>query len=167
MNVKEIVLAGIAGTTAFTIFSYIISKATGENFKEPQLLGRMIEDVTPNADEPESQFSGWLLHYLIGVGFSTSYKMLLKLTPMKPTITNGAIVGAASAIPAVASWHSALSVHPTPPRDKTVDYFLQLSIGHIIFGMASFWVFKKFAESPTRMRKRSARNQPEQIIVSH
>src|SRR6187402_1545068 len=100
MKKIEIIAGGIAGTTAFTLFSYLLSKKTGKNFKEPELIGKMINRSVDGADKDTSQFAGWLSHYLIGISFAAAYKELVDKTGMKPSVTNGIIVGAVSGFPA-------------------------------------------------------------------
>lgn len=138
MNLKDAILAGVAGTTAFTAFSYLAAGIFNENFEEPKLLGTMIDRVTPALDEKESQFSGWMVHYVTGVGFAATYQYTLEKTDVKPNIHNGIIAGLLTTLPASLLWHTVLKTHPAPPRKGSATYYTQLTIGHAIFGAASF-----------------------------
>jgi len=141
MKTTDIILAGIVGTTAFTAFSYLVSKTMDKNFKEPRLLGKMVDDIMPGMQEKESQFTGWLIHYLTGVAFAGAYNALIDSTGIKPSVRNGVIAGAVSGFPAGLLWDTSLKLHPTPPRKRTANYYLHLALGHAIFGAASFFVF--------------------------
>jgi len=168
MKTKEIILAGITGTTAFTLFSYMVSKSTGKNFKEPELIGKMIDHPAVKVEDQVAQFAGWITHYIIGISFAAAYKKIIDSTNMKPTLTNGMITGAFSGLPATLGWHTSLSIHPVPPRKKSFDYYAQLFFGHIIFGAASFFVFGAFKKrSEKKESKQVAPLEANEIKLSH
>ncbi len=45
MEFKKVLYAGILATSAMTIFSYLVSEITGENFREPELITMLINDL--------------------------------------------------------------------------------------------------------------------------
>ncbi len=143
MKISELVLAGIAGTTAFTLFSYAVSEATGKKFKEPRLLGTMVDRSVEELDKKESQAVGWMLHYLTGVAFVAGYKLIIQSTGIKPNFKNGMIIGGLSGFPAALMWNASLRLHPAPPRKPSLDYYGHLFLGHVIFGAFSFLVLQK------------------------
>ncbi|CAN5244253.1 hypothetical protein BH11BAC5_BH11BAC5_08060 [soil metagenome] len=151
MKGSSIFIAAIAGTTAFTLFSYLASVLFKEDFKEPELLGEMIDRVTPGMAEEQSMFTGWLIHYVTGLGFAAAYQQLIQITGIRPTVFNGMLAGAASGYPASFIWHKTLQLHPLPPRKRSLSFHLQLIAGHAIFGGVIFGVF-------SRLNKR--KNQP-------
>ena len=140
MRSAYIIAAGIAGTSAFTLFSYLSSKLSGRNFKQPELIGKMIKRTDIDLDKNESQFAGWLMHYLIGIAFAGAYEELIKVTGIKPSIKNGAIMGALSGFPASATWHTSLEMHPAAPRKSNFEYYVELFLGHVVFGATCFYV---------------------------
>ena len=71
MKAAHILIAGIAGTSAFTLFSYIVSLKQKKNFREPELLGDMVDTTVPEISTGTARSTGWLIHYLTGAGFST------------------------------------------------------------------------------------------------
>ena len=142
MKTSHIIIGGIAGTTAFTLFSYMLSRLLNKNFKEPELLGRMIDTLEPDMDNGEARFTGWILHYAVGCAFAAGYSMLLKTTGLQPSVKNGLIIGAVTGIPAVQSWDVALKTHPAPPRKRSLNYYSQLLVGHAIFGAVTLFVFR-------------------------
>lgn len=127
------IIASIAGTTAFTLVSYAASGLMHEDFKQPKLLGQIV-DRSSNLNKKQSAFTGWLMHYLIGFGFTAAYQQIVERTNIKPNLKNGAMIGALSSIPAALSWYTTLDLHPRPPRNKNLSYFTELLLGHIIFG---------------------------------
>jgi hypothetical protein len=143
MKLSNAVLAGIAGTTAFTVFSYIVAEQSNRSYKQPKLIGKMIDRSSPELDRKQAEFTGWLTHYLIGIGFAMIYKQIIDASGIKPRPRNGAIAGAISGIPAALAWHTTLKLHHKPPRKTTWDYYAELVMGHIVFGATCFWIFKK------------------------
>ncbi|MFT3704831.1 MAG: hypothetical protein QM802_20870 [Agriterribacter sp.] len=141
MKGSHIIAAGIAGTTAFTLFSYFLSKQFKKDYVEPKLLGDMLDDIAPDATFRQSQFSGWVLHYLTGYLLAGGYAMLIDTTRIKPTLKNGIITGTLTGVPAVATWDIALKLDPSPPRKRSVGYYAQLVAGHTIFGAFAFLTF--------------------------
>jgi hypothetical protein len=143
MKGSSIFIAAIAGTTAFTLFGYLASVLFKEDFKEPELLGEMIDRVTPEMAEEQSMFTGWLIHYATGLGFAAAYQQLMQITGIKPTVFNGIVMGAASGYPASFVWRKTLQLHPQPPRQPNLSFYLQLIVGHAIFGGVVFCVFSR------------------------
>lgn len=73
MKNGQIIIAAIAGTTAFTLFSYVLSRTLNKKFEEPKLLGEMVDDVGPDLNERQAKFTGWVIHYLVGYAFAYWY----------------------------------------------------------------------------------------------
>jgi hypothetical protein len=143
MKGSRIILAGIAGTTIFTLFSYLASSILDEDFKQPKLLGKLIYRSDLDFDKDEASFTGWVSHYLIGIGFAAAFQQLITLTGIKPTIKNGMTAGAVTSVPAMLTWYTTLDLHPAPPKDKEPSYFIELFLGHILFGAGCFCVLGK------------------------
>lgn len=143
MKVSNIIFAGIAGTTAMTIFSYGVSKHKQKNFKEPELLGEMVHNAVPESKTPQTQAAGWAAHYAVGVLFAAGYSVILNNTPIKPTFINGAILGGISGLPAVASWDTGFTIHPDPPKTNLKKYYAHLLLAHMVFGAFAFLCFNK------------------------
>ncbi len=53
--------AGLLAAAAMTAFSYSLSAVTGRNYREPDLLARILR--TEDTDHP---FAGWLMHAALG-----------------------------------------------------------------------------------------------------
>ncbi|MEO6489700.1 MAG: hypothetical protein ABIO04_07155 [Ferruginibacter sp.] len=151
MRTSEIALAGIAGTTAFTLFSYIVSQTKKKNFKEPELLGDLFVP-SEKTDKNLSKLSGWGIHYLAGLGFAAAYSMLIN-NKVKPTLINGTITGAVSGLAAIGIWHAMLTLHPDPPKKPNKQYYGHLFLGHVIFGAFSFLTFGSFNKKTGKKRK--------------
>ncbi|MEO7444634.1 MAG: hypothetical protein ABIT96_12585 [Ferruginibacter sp.] len=149
MKANEIMLAGVAGTTAFTLFSIGASHVCNENFEEPELLGDMIYPLTPLRKKP-AKLTGWVTHYLVGIALAAFYKIILQSSRYKPTISSGLLAGAITGYPASLVWDAVLRVHPQPARPRTTSFYVQLTIGHAILGAVIFAVFKSFEKREGR-----------------
>ncbi|MEO5942586.1 MAG: hypothetical protein ABIP30_05340 [Ferruginibacter sp.] len=51
--------------------------------------------------------------------------------------------GAVTAVPAMLTLYTTLDLHPAPPKDKEPSYFMELFLGHILFGAGCIWVLGK------------------------
>jgi hypothetical protein len=144
MKSTDIIIAGIAGTTAFTLFSYMASKVLDKNKEEPELLGEMSGELLPGLEKTGEQFTGWMIHYVTGIAFAAAYKTLIKTTHINPTVRNGVIAGISSGLPAGLLWDTSLKIVPHPPVKRDPAYYIRLGLGHAIFGAVSFFVLGLF-----------------------
>lgn len=134
MNTKKILLPAFLGTTAMSIFSYLVSDAKGENYREPIVLGNMLSKLKPELEKPDAALAGWVLHYAAGVAFATIYHEIWKRQLVKPTLGSGVGLGAASGLAGIAIWKIAFDVHPDPPKKNLKRYFTHLFWAHWVFG---------------------------------
>lgn len=133
MKVCSTILPGIVGTSFMTGYSYGLSAAKQRNFKEPEILGKLIYRLFPEIKELPAQVTGWTLHFLVGVGFSSLYAYGWGERLMKPNLKNALLLGTASGIIAMVVWKSVLKSHPLPPATDFKKYYYQLLPAHIIF----------------------------------
>lgn len=133
-QLKKIVVSGIIGTSAMTIFSYLVSKIMGENFREPEILAILIKNMLPTAT-PYAIYLGWVLHYLIGFAFVVVYVRLWDNNQLKPNVASGILLGAISGIIGIIGWYIVLKLHPNPPLINLINYFILLFFAHIVFGI--------------------------------
>ncbi|MEO6671186.1 MAG: hypothetical protein ABIN36_17010, partial [Ferruginibacter sp.] len=90
MKPADVIFAGIAGTSTFTLFSYIMAETSDKPYKQPELLGQLINRSDVDLNRKQSQFAGWLTHYLIGIGFAAAYQILVNEANIQPSLKNGA-----------------------------------------------------------------------------
>jgi hypothetical protein len=136
--------AGIAGTAAMSVFSYLISNKKKKNFREPDLLAKMVKRVVPLFTRDTAEATGWTLHLTAGITFAAVYYELLKKLDLEPTVLNGLITGGLSGIPAVAIWAAIFERHPHPPKltsSARKNYYKHLIAAHLVFGAFTFMAF--------------------------
>lgn len=132
---KMMLLPGLAGTSAMTVFSYIVSEFKDKNFREPQILAQLIFRFFNRADKPTSNTLGWTLHYLTGVVFAISYEELWSKKILNPNLKSAIILGGTSGLIGILVWRITLKSHPRPPARNPKRYFAHLFLAHIVFGI--------------------------------
>lgn len=137
--------ASLAGTTAMTAFSYGLSRLAGEQFREPQLLSYLMyknKRWTLRKERRQASPRGFVLHYLVGIGFGTVYEYLWRPSVKLPTLAGGAGYGLAAGLVGVAGWEAAIQLRKRPPALDKATYYPHLVLGHIIFGATAALVAK-------------------------
>ena len=117
-----------------TIFSYAASYLVKDQFKEPQLLSYFF--FTPRKRKArQPPVGGFLLHYLVGMGFSSVYQLLWKRFIRLPAWQDGLSYGAAGSLFGILAWRITFATHPSPPNIRLRSYLFHLFIAHLIFGV--------------------------------
>lgn len=135
MKAKEVLTAGITGTTFMTLFSYLVSVADSENFSEPERLGQLAGRLLPKLNEQQREALGWLGHYKVGLLFAVVYVELWRSGKLKPDFINNLWLGGLSGLIAVAVWKATFKMHPLPPALNFNKYYLQLVPAHVVFAV--------------------------------
>lgn len=143
MKIENVLLSALAGTAAMTLFSYTVSTKKNKNFKEPELLGKMVDRVVPEVGKPASQVAGWMLHCSTGLFFAFVYDLLLKNTKVKSNIPNGILIGGANGVAAIFIWKATFSLHPNPPQIDFKDFYKHLILAHLVYGTITWSMLKK------------------------
>jgi len=141
MNSNKTLAAGLAGTTFMTLFSEAVSRIEGSNYNEAEVLGELFNRITP-LNKAEARVAGYTGHYIVGLGFAVVYSAYLNKFKTKPSILNGIVYGALSGIAGAAVWHAAFKAHPNPLGVKLGNYYQQLVLAHIIFGVSAALVLQ-------------------------
>jgi hypothetical protein len=135
MEFKKVLSSGILGTSAMTIFSYLVSEVTNENFREPEIMTVLINNLLKNPHQYYAPYLGWSLHYMIGFGFVLIYTKLWDNNKLKPNLKSGIYLGAISGIMGIVGWLTMFKIHPNPPLINLKNFFILLFFAHIIFGI--------------------------------
>src|SRR5690606_29266487 len=133
MQIKKIFSAGIVGTSAMTLFSYLVSETKNKNFREPELLCQLIERLPHKPSNLSAQIAGWGIHYAIGISFMACYSEIWERTGNKPTMASGALLGAANGLVGVTGWNLMFEAHPNPPAKELKPFFGHLILAHVVF----------------------------------
>jgi hypothetical protein len=142
-NGEKILAAGIAGTSAMTAFSYIISEKENKQFREPELLAGLLKKGIPGTPTTFAKMAGWLIHYAVGVGFTAVYNQLWKnKNDNSPSLANGLLVGGISGVAGAAVWKTSFKVHPNPPTTSFKKYYIHLVAAHLVFGATTALMYR-------------------------
>lgn len=143
-TVEKIIIAGVAGTTFMTLYSYLRAKKEKQEYVEPVLINKLVDNSRklPEVADNDTHPIGWGLHYATGVAFMGAYYLLWKKILVKPTtirvITAGIISGAVGII----IWKLMFSQHKNPPENYRYGYYRQLLIAHVVFSIAGIVTYK-------------------------
>lgn len=135
MKTRDILVAGITGTTFMTAFSYLVSAMDNENYSEPERLGQLAQNLLPMLNDEEKQLTGWAAHYAVGLLFALAYVELWSRKKIRSSIKRNLILGGISGIIAVAIWKTTFKLHPLPPTLSFNKYYLQLVPAHVVFAV--------------------------------
>jgi hypothetical protein len=135
MDVLKIICSAVAGTSMMTLFSYQLSRLTHKQFREPELLSKLAERLRIDHRSPGNAIDGWMLHYAAGSLFVMLYDKLWRDNRVNEIVKNGAVLGAASGFFGAEVWRQVLKFHPNPPKVDFKNYYNQLIVAHIVFGV--------------------------------
>ena len=92
--------------------------------------------------------AGWGAHYATGMAFEVVFNEIWKRKLIKPTLTSGALLGAASGLVGLVLWKGTFEAHPNPPAKNLKPFFGHLMLAHVVFGVFSALTYK-FANKNT------------------
>lgn len=143
MELTKIVLGGLIGTAIMTIFSYICGKLFSKEFGEPKLLNKLLDRSFSGDDiVKEDSPLGWIIHFAIGFLFASIIYLYFLWTGLTPTWPIGSLLGFAMGILGVMGWALVLNFHRSPPKLELPEFYLQLVVAHVIFGLGTVLAFK-------------------------
>lgn len=137
INIVQIALGVLIGTSLMTLFSYIMTYEVKEQFREPQLLNELINRSDIFGVE-NSRLAGWFLHYGVGTIFVIIYHFVWKYSLIGPSLSSGTILGFVSGLIGITGWYFVFRIHHNPPAVDIGDYFIHLIVAHIIFGAGAY-----------------------------
>lgn len=130
----SVLSAALTGTTVMSAFSYIISQQEHKQFREPELLNKLVSRMPLDVKTSKDSMVGWAIHYIVGLVFCTLYdRIWQRLTPaerMLVSIPLGALSGVIGAV----VWKTTFQKHPFPPVIRYKNYYLHIVLAHVIFG---------------------------------
>ena len=135
MRTRDLIIAGIAGTTLMTAFSHLISHKRKKNFSEPELLGAVLQGTPPATANLPARIAGWALHYMTGIAFATTYAFVLRLAERQPSLVRALVFGVASGAISIVAWKTFFFFDKKIAKLKDDEYFLQLFLAHIVFAI--------------------------------
>lgn len=141
--------AAVCGTSCMTAYSYGYSFLSGKQFREPVLLSHLLSHSPKEASRYSAKkvAAAWLLHYGVGLIFSTAFKSKYVKGRKQRVGVRGLLQGAAFGFLGIAGWEIAFRLHPKPPEIDRKAYLVHLFPAHLIFGSAAALAAHSFAEA--------------------
>lgn len=144
MDFIRIISSALAGTTAMTLFTYVVAEVRNNQFKEPQLLNSLLSSAKsiPGVYNKRS-IVGWILHYCVGTFFILCFSVLWNFTTLSPSWTTATVLGIAAGILGIFGWQVMFSLNQDPPEIKLNKFYIQLLVAHVIFSLGAFIVYSR------------------------
>ncbi|WP_373519505.1 hypothetical protein [Pricia sp.] len=134
-TIINILISGLIGTTAMTLFTIFVETVTGKDLGEPKYLNRLIStSVHFDAKIGDNHIFGWAAHYVIGVLFAAVMVAFRSISGIHLTTLNGMLLGTALGIMGIIGWTVMFAVHHDPPKIDFPLFMAQLIVAHILFG---------------------------------
>lgn len=145
---EKIIIAGIVGTTFMTLYSYIRAKKERQQYVEPVLINKLIDNSeNVDLDDTSSHPAGWGLHYATGIAFIAAYYFVWKKALHHPTTARMLWVGIVSGAVGIAVWKLLFNQHNKPPHNYRYGYYRQLLMAHIVFSISGIATYKALGNS--------------------
>lgn len=147
--INKIIIAGAAGTTFMTLYSILKSKQDNQEYTEPVLLNKLIDNSKnlPALQNEAFHPAGYVLHYVTGIGFVTLYWLLWRRALLQPSGFRIVVVGGLSGLTGIAVWEILFKQHDNPPYNNRLGYYSQLLTAHIIFSATALITYKALGTS--------------------
>jgi hypothetical protein len=130
-----VITGAFTGTSAMTSFSYAASVLHHRDFFEPRLLADLIARLRNQKPSTADTISGWVIHYSVGLLFTSIYNQIWQKTSFKPTLLNGLLLGTISGVFGITGWKIVLLLHPNPPMIVEKRFLPHLLPAHAVFGL--------------------------------
>lgn len=137
-------MEAIAATSLMTLFSYAVSAAAREIYKEPLLLTYVLSFLRTEVSLNVKSILAWVIHYLIGVLFVIGYHLLWDNGIMQVSWLSTLILGVCIGLIGIFGWMILFNIIPKKPAIDYKGYYLQLFIAHLIFSATTFIVYSLF-----------------------
>lgn len=141
----DLFISAIVGTSVMTLFLYMTSWITKNNFRVIHILGNMLTFKTKEDGSLSNSFwvfgVGSVIHYMVGFLYVVAYHFLLMNGHIRLTLFQGIIVGIVTGIVAVGGWKCFYKLHPKPPIIKLKLYLWVILLAHILFSIVVLYTY--------------------------
>jgi len=123
------------GTSVMTASSALMSLIPKEEFREPDQLEKLIGRLFPVLSAKGKKIAGWSAHYGMGMVFAAVYVGLWERKRINPDIKTGLVLGGLSGLLGMFIWKASFWLHPFPPNNRKLDFYLQRIPAHVVFAV--------------------------------
>lgn len=133
-TIADTFISGLAGTTAMTVFSYLVSQKQGKYFKEPEILNDLLYRLLKVRRDRRRGAPGFAAHYTTGSLFSLIYNLFPKKKSPLEELGKGLLFGLAFGLIGIGVWKAVFRLHPNPPSVHVREFVGHLIVAHLVFG---------------------------------
>lgn len=145
MTVKVFFIAWIFSVTTMTGFSIIWSLISGNEFREPVLLSKVLSKISVKKHSLKRFYLiGWILHFVIGIVFLASYELLWYLTGVNRTFGWALVFGSILGLLGVLGWKALFKMATFPSDFLYRKFYLHLYFAHLTFSLTALIVYLQF-----------------------
>ncbi len=134
-NLEKTLISGFVGTSFMTASSALMSLLPKEEFREPDQLSKLIGRLFPFMSKKAEIICGWGAHYAMGFLFAMVYVELWEKKEIEHSIKNGILLGLLSGLLGLLVWKASFKIHPLPPNNRKLDFYIQRIPAHIVFAV--------------------------------
>lgn len=142
-KLTKIFVSGFTGTTFMTASSALMSLIPHEEFREPDQLSKLIGRIAPWLSKPAKVIASWGAHYTMGFLFAAVYVSLWEKREIEHSVKNGVILGLVSGLLGMLIWMATFKIHPFPPNNRKLDFYLQRIPAHVVFSVFATLGYRK------------------------
>lgn len=128
------IISWLVSVIIMTLFSALISQLSGNEYREPNLLSKLISGNELGIKEkPFHIVMGWVIHFSIGLLFFSIYTLLYQFTDQMKSMFWTCLIGFLFGGIGILGWTIAFKISSNPPNIEFKGFSLQLLFAHIIF----------------------------------
>ncbi|HEX8376254.1 MAG TPA: hypothetical protein VF602_00450 [Pedobacter sp.] len=136
MKIPKVLTSAITATSAMTAFSYLVSYIKERNFREPELLADLSQELIPNKERALALPTGWLTHYSMGLAWALFETCLVENRKMKADVKSSVLFGCFGGVTGALVWGLVFKIHPKPPQIPYRRFYGHLILAHIVYSIA-------------------------------
>jgi len=136
MKTRTVLGPSIVGTSAMTLFSYLIAASKDRQLEEPKLLAKLIKPVLKHRYKTFVPAIGWGAHYTMGYMMTQAFQAFWKENNTVPTVKDGLISGTVGGITGILIWKAVFKICAHTPHIAFKRYYGHLLLAHLVFGVA-------------------------------
>jgi len=135
MKAKTVIVPSMVGTTAMTIFSYLVAASKDRKFEEPKLLAALVKQILEKEYKGLAKPAGWAMHYTMGCVMALAFQELWKQRKTVPTVKDGLISGAVGGAAGILIWQIVFKICANMPNIPLKRFYGHLFLAHLVFGV--------------------------------
>jgi len=135
MKTKAVLGPSVIGTSAMTLFSYLIAASKDRQLEEPKLLAKLVRPILKRRYKALAPSFGWGAHYTMGYIMTLAFQEFWQENNTVPTVKDGLISGTVGGITGILIWKTVFKICAHTPHIAFKRYYGHLFLAHLVFGV--------------------------------